>query len=396
MKFKKPLSIVLGCVAILAALILVDELEPDPVIIEEKEVVLAPVSVIEVSPTTYEASLNLLAVTQSRWPIQLKSSSSAQLAWVNLEMEPGTLVKKGDVLAKLDNSALRSNVAMALSQVRQAELNLKQVEHEQTVALKMLNPTKASAFARKEPQVAAAKAELTQAKQAHQSAKKLLQESIIVAPFDAVIMSRHVSPGEWVEAGQATFDLAASDSIDISLPVSELHWARVQQAVTAGQNNAQPKITVVGRSGQQWPASVRYVSPNVDTVTRQRKVVLSVQNPYQAPRLFPNQQVEVKVNLGEQTDVTSLPMSTMTRDGYVWTLDSDNRLQKERVTLVEETQDQVHVKFVNHRSSLRSVVKFPLSSMLAGKEVNPIKINLLDTEEPVLLSKAPQQEEVTP
>ncbi|MEF1230602.1 efflux RND transporter periplasmic adaptor subunit, partial [Vibrio fortis] len=226
-----------------------------------------------------------------------------------LEMEPGTLVKKGDVLAKLDNSALRSNVAMTLSQVKQAELNLKQIEHEQTVALKMLNPSKSSAFARKEPQVAAAKAELTQAKQAYQSATKLLEESTIVAPFDAVIMSRHVSPGEWIEAGQATFDLAASDSIDVALPVSELHWARVQQAVITGQEASQPEITVVDRSGQKWPAEVRYVSPNVDNVTRQRQVVLSVQNPYQVPRLFPNQQVEVKVNLGEQSDVSSLPMS---------------------------------------------------------------------------------------
>lgn len=396
MKFKKPLSIVLGCVAILAALILVDELEPDPVLPESKEVVLAPVSIIEVEPKSYEASLTLLAVTQSRWPIQLKASSSAQLAWVNLEMEPGTIVKKGDVLAKLDNSALRSNVAMTLSQVKQAELNLKQIEHEQTVALKMLNPSKSSAFARKEPQVAAAKAELTQAKQAYQSATKLLEESTIVAPFDAVIMSRHVSPGEWIEAGQATFDLAASDSIDVALPVSELHWARVQQAVITGQEASQPEITVVGRSGQQWPAEVRYVSPNADNVTRQRQVVLSVQNPYQVPRLFPNQQVEVKVNLGEQSDVSSLPMSSLTRDGYVWTLDSHDQLQKERVTLVEETQDRVHVKFAQHQNKTRSVVKYPLSSMLAGKQVAPIRTVENFESNTAIASKALRQVEVTP
>ncbi|MCG9630390.1 efflux RND transporter periplasmic adaptor subunit [Vibrio sp. Isolate30] len=396
MKFKKPLSIALGCVAILAALILVDELEPDPVTLEEKEAILAPVSVIEVTPTTYEASLNLLAVTQSRWPIQLKASSSAQLAWVNLAMEPGTLIKEGDVLAKLDNSALRSNVAMALSQVKQAELNLKQIEHEQTVALKMLNPSKSSAFARKEPQVAAAKAELTQAKQAYQSATKLLKEATIVAPFDAVILNRHVSPGEWIEAGQATFDLAASDSIDVALPVSELHWARVQQAVLKGQEASQPEIIVVGRSGQRWPAAVRYVSPNVDPVTRQRQVVLSVQNPYQVPRLFPNQQVEVKVNLGEQTDVSSLPISSLTRDGYVWTLDSHDQLQKERVTLVEETQEQVHVKFSDHKQKTRSVVKYPLSSMLAGKQVAPIRtVEALELTT-AIASKATQSEEVTP
>ena len=47
-----------------------------------------------------------------------------------------------------------------------AELELKQAKHEQTVALKMLNPKTSSSFARREPQVLAAKANLQQAKQA--------------------------------------------------------------------------------------------------------------------------------------------------------------------------------------------------------------------------------------
>jgi hypothetical protein len=40
-------------------------------------------------------------------------------------------------------------LAQALSSLKQAELELKQAKHEQTVALKMLNPKTSSSFARR-------------------------------------------------------------------------------------------------------------------------------------------------------------------------------------------------------------------------------------------------------
>lgn len=257
MKFKKTLAILAGCGAIFAALVVVDVLEPQPVVIEQKAPSKTPVSVLQVTPEDHDSKLTLLATTTARWPIQLKASSSAQLAWLNPDIEPGVLVKKGTLLAKLNTSALESNLAQANSSVKQAELNLKQAQHEQTVALKMLSPTKSSPFARREPQVLAAKAELVQAKQAYTSAAKLLEEASIAAPFDAVIMRRNISPGEWLEASQVTFELAASDSLDVELPVSELHWQQVQSALS------QPEITIVNRDGSEWQAQVRYVSPKL-------------------------------------------------------------------------------------------------------------------------------------
>lgn len=366
MKFKKPLSVLVGCAAIFIALVVVDELEPEVTQPVKKEAVLAPVSVLEVTPSQHQSTLTVLGVTAARWPVQLKASSSAQLKWLDESIEPGNLVNKGDVLARLDTSAVDANLAQALSSLKQAELELKQAKHEQTVALKMLNPKTSSSFARREPQLLAAKANLKQAKQAYLSAQKLLEESVITAPFDAVIMKRHISPREWIEAGQVTFELAASDSIDIELPISEMHWQQVQAALT------EPSITVVSRSGNQWPAKVRYVSPQVDSVTRQRQVVLSVEAPYQSkPRLFPNQQVQAVVNLGLKDNVVSVPLSAMTRDGYVWTLDNNDRLRKESVTLIGQGSQQLDVRFNDRSDKARRVVQYPLSSMLIGKQVAP-------------------------
>ncbi|MEZ9159847.1 efflux RND transporter periplasmic adaptor subunit [Vibrio lentus] len=366
MKFKKPLSVLVGCAAIFIALVVVDELEPEATQPVKKEAVLAPVSVLEVTPSQHQSTLTVLGVTAARWPVQLKASSSAQLKWLDESIEPGNLVNKGDVLARLDTSAVDANLAQALSSLKQAELELKQAKHEQTVALKMLNPKTSSSFARREPQLLAAKANLKQAKQAYLSAQKLLEESEITAPFDAVIMERHISPREWIEAGQVTFELAASDSIDIELPISEMHWQQVQAALT------EPSITVVSRSRNQWPAKVRYVSPQVDSVTRQRQVVLSVEEPYQSkPRLFPNQQVQAVVNLRLKDNVVSVPLSAMTRDGYVWTLDSNDRLRKESVSLIGQGNQVLDIRFNQQSEQVRRVVQYPLSSMLIGKQVEP-------------------------
>lgn len=366
MKFKKPLSVLVGCAVIFIALVVVDELEPEATQPVKKEAVLAPVSVLEVTPSQHQSTLTVLGVTAARWPVQLKASSSAQLKWLDESVEPGNLVNKGDVLARLDTSAVDANLAQALSLLKQAELELKQAKHEQTVALKMLNPKTSSSFARREPQLLAAKANLKQAKQAYMSAQKLLEESVITAPFDAVIMKRHISPREWIEAGQVTFELVASDSIDIELPISEMHWQQVQAALT------EPSIMVVNRSGNQWPAKVRYVSPQVDSVTRQRQVVLSVEAPYQSkPRLFPNQQVQAVVNLGLKDNVVSVPLSVMTRDGYVWTLDTNDRLRKESVSLIGQGNQVLDIRFNQQSGQVRRVVQYPLSSMLIGKQVEP-------------------------
>ncbi|WP_414932839.1 efflux RND transporter periplasmic adaptor subunit [Vibrio europaeus] len=366
MKVKSILAVALGVSAIFAALVMVDYLEPQPTPIKEKAELKSPVSIIEVTPQAHKSSLTLLATTAARWPIQLKASSTAQLAWLDSQLEPGMTVAKGDVLAKLETSALASNLAQAKSQVTQAELNLKQAKHEQTVALKMLSAKTSSPFARREPQVAAAKAELDRAQQALQSANKLLSEANIVAPFDAIILRRMISPGEWLESGQVLFELAASDSVDVALPVSDLHWQKVQGALS------KPEISVSNRAGQHWPAKVRYVAPQADANTRQRQVVLAVSEPYaEKEKLLPNQQVKVEVSLGNQQSIATLPLSALTRDGFVWTLDNQDRLQKEWVTLVGQQQDQVFVRFDKQSEQSRRVVVYPLISMLVGKQMAP-------------------------
>lgn len=379
MKYKNMLAILMGIGAIFSALMVLEALEPQPALAMSKQQVKLPISIVEMMPSDHNSSISLLATTSSHWLIQLRTSSSAQIAWINTNIEPGVLVKKGTHLAKLNTSALEYRIAEANSSVKQAELNLKHIQHEQTVALKMLSSARSSSFsspfARREPQVAVAKAELEQAKHAHRSAIKLLEEATITAPFDAIIIHRNISPGEWLEAGHVTFVLAASESLDIKLPVSEHDWQQLQDVLN------KPDIKVQSRDGHLWPAQIRYVQPHADPVTRQKQVVLSVNSPYQeAAGLLPNQQVKVIANLGGQPQTVRIPLSAMTRDGYVWTIDEQNQLRKESVQQIENTPDWILVRFEHDSSKARKVVVYPLQSMLSGRQVSPNRISLSFTQ----------------
>ncbi len=364
---KQVYAILAGCGAIVLAVVMVGALQPEPTEIKPKSDAIRPVTVQEVSPSIHNAQLKLLATTSARWPIQLKASSNAQLIWLNPDITPGSLIKKGQKLAQLNTNTLKANVAQAYSELKQSELNLKQELHEQTVALSLLSAKTASSYARREPQVLAAKARLKQAQQALVSAKTLLSEANIIAPFDAIVLQKQVSPGEWVTAGQSLFELAASDTLDVELPVSERHWQHIQPAL----NNLDMSVST--RSGTQWNAQLRYVEPMVDKVTRQRQFVLFVKHPYQGDtRLLPNQQVSVYIALGRQPNVAKIKACALTRDGYVWTLDAHNRLQKEWVDVVEAAQELVYVRFKHNSERRRRVVIYPLLSMLSGQQVSPV------------------------
>ncbi|MPW29266.1 efflux RND transporter periplasmic adaptor subunit [Agarivorans sp. B2Z047] len=360
----KPILMAIGLLVLSLATIVI--LEPQAIEDAPAKVDYLPLSALVVSPTSYQPKLLLSGISKARWFNQLKAQSSGQIINFDEQLTPGSLVSKQQLLLKVDPIHLQAELSAALSQIKLAELNYQREKHEQTVALSMLSNTASSAFARREPQLAAAKAELAQARSSYQSIQQRLRDSQVDAPFNAIIINSYVSPKQQLDVGDPLFDIASSESIDITLPVSELHWSRIQASL------AEPQITVIDRQNKTWPASVRYIAPQVDATTRQRQVVLSVAKPYQSkPRLLPEQQVNIQVSLSVQSTVAKLPMSALTKDGEVWTIDSKQQLQLEQVTILDENESTVWLKFVNQPEQTRNVVVYPLPSLLPGLRVKP-------------------------
>ncbi|PMJ91696.1 efflux RND transporter periplasmic adaptor subunit [Vibrio sp. 10N.261.55.A7] len=366
MKIKSKLPILFSVLFIAFALWLVDLLEPEPsptqTVLTQKQ----PVTVTKPLPQPHQPSLTLLGTTKARWPVEIKSPTNAKIVWIDETLEPGSLIHEGDVLARIDTTHLQSEVAQTRSALQLAKLNLLQQQHEQTVALKMLSKENSSKFARREPQIASAKADLLQAKESLASRKQHLNDATITAPFDAIILSRSVSPSQQLDVGDSLFTLASSASLDVALPVPEQQWRTITSALNA------PDISITDKQGKTWPADVRYIAPQADTSSRQRQVMLSVQHPYsESLRLLPNQQVEVNISLDQQDFVVQVPLSAITRDGQIWTINDSDQLLIEPIRVISETPDHAFITFNNQPQKPRSVVSYPLLSMISGVEVTP-------------------------
>ncbi|KNC67624.1 efflux RND transporter periplasmic adaptor subunit [Pseudoalteromonas ardens] len=366
MTFKTRFPAIVAASTLTLALLVVVLLTPEEPQPEKDDEHFPVVSVLEVERSAVTPGLTVQASTQARWPIELKATSRARVDYLDVEMEPGQLVQKGKVLAQLDTHLLEAQLYDAQSTLKQAELNLQRHLHEQSVAKTMRTAVNSSAFATMEPHIAAARAELKRAQQSLYSAQRLLDDAVIVAPYDGLITQRLVSPGEWVEAGQALFELVASDSLDVHVPLSQRDWNRVLDSLEDG------RITVRGYTGGTWPASVRYLSPLINETTRQRTLVLSIPDPYrQVVQLRPNQQVTVRFELKAEDGLYELPLSAVDPDGAIWIVTEKQTLRRVTVTTVEVRADTMIVSLNEALPNAFQLVRYTLPSMVAGKRVEP-------------------------
>ena len=314
------------------------------------EPVLMPVSVTERAPTQDKVSVSTTGLTQPRWETAVKAAVGGRVVRLAEPLEPGTMIRKSQKLVSIDAVNYQADVAQAKSRVADAELNLARTRHEQTVVLNSDKNTQSlTPLARHEPQVKAAEAEKQSSDANLAVALKNLSDTQVTAPFDGIVLERKVTPSKWVQPGEELLLIADSGSIDIKVELPATLWNRLGD-VTPGHD---------GYRDQQ---------------TRQRSLMLKVENPYEGEhRLYPDQQVQVRFEGKAFDQVFNVPASSITDDGQVWTLDEKNQLVLETVvTLFSPDADNTLLRFVNEPETTRRIVLYPLGSMIAGQIVEPV------------------------
>jgi RND family efflux transporter MFP subunit len=103
-------------------------------------------------------------------------------------------------------------------------------------------------------------------------AQQAVIDSRIVAPFNGVVGERRVSPGEYVQVGQAVVTLVRADQLRFTAGVPESRAA----AIRVGQR---VEIEVGGRGAEPVVAAISRVSPTVMQTSRSILIEADVPNP---------------------------------------------------------------------------------------------------------------------
>jgi membrane fusion protein (multidrug efflux system) len=202
--------------------------------------------------------------------------------------EAGTKVKKGQLLAQLDDRQVSANLEAAVARTRSTEADLHNWEAEAKVLDADLRRAEklwqAGVIPLEQFEHARYKAEsdhwdvervqqlLLDAQASQRSLELELEKTRVVAPFDGVVARRYARVGQKVALGDRLFWVTAESPLRLRFTLPESFLGHVAK----GQRF---ELTSPDLEGQRWTASVVEISPVVDPSSGTIEVLCEVVGP---------------------------------------------------------------------------------------------------------------------
>lgn len=187
--------------------------------------------------------------------VKLFTQEEGQLK--RLPFYPGDRVKKGDIIAVLDDTLIRTELDKARATLHQVQVDLTRVE-------KMLPRKLAS-----EEEVARSKTAVELAAADVKQYQTRLAHTRIRAPFDGVITERLAEPGDVISLQQQLATLEDDSSLKALVNVSELLLPQIKP-----KDRVDLSIDALGN--QHFSASITRIYPTIDSATRQGRVEIGL------------------------------------------------------------------------------------------------------------------------
>jgi RND family efflux transporter MFP subunit len=254
--------------------------------------------VVKVISKSAERKIQLPGEFQPYQQVAIYAKVSGFLDKVNVDV--GSIVKTGDLLATLVAPELAAQRLEATAKVRAAESQRAEARAKVAAAESTYERLKAASatpgaiagneLIQAEQQVAAAQAQVRavegsiQAAEASVAAIRDMEDYLkVTAPFDGVITERNVHPGALVGgAGKPMFQLEQTTRLRLIVSVPEIDVGGILKG-------ARVSFTAPAYPGEHFAGTIARISHSMDEKTRSMAVELDVMNPRSrlAPGMYP-------------------------------------------------------------------------------------------------------------
>lgn len=279
---------------------------------------------------------------QAEREVTLTSQVAGRVMAVSDGFVAGGVFAAGERLLQIDTADYDLAIARAQFQVAAARQRLAEEEGRALQARRQwrdLGADQANALFLREPQLAAARADLAAAQAARRVAELNLQRTALRLPFPGRLISKFADVGQYVGVGAAVARVYATDRVRVRLPVTERQLARLDLPLgrapdSADAQSARPAVTISAVfAGQrwEWPGHIERTEARIDTDTRVLYAVALVDEPFagdasRRPPLLPGLFVQARIEGRRIDKLTPLPRSAWRGDGTVLLVDADQRL----------------------------------------------------------------------
>ncbi len=273
-------------------------------------------------------------------------------AIVALPFQEGGFIKRGDLIAQLDDVQLAAEVARAEALYAQSHVNYERVK---TVVEQKAGTPQDLDDAAAALKVADANLDV---------AKARFSKTRITASFDGIIGARKASVGTFLRTGQAIADLANIDEIRVNFSAPERLLPQLKQG-------AQVAISSIAYPGYHVKGKIIAIEPVLDPATRSARVVARVPNP--GRKFHPGMSANVSAVLSERASAITVPNEAVFATGnqsFVFVVKPDSTAARVAITLGTRMADVVEV--IHGLESGMRVVRAGHQKLFDGARVLPL------------------------
>ncbi|MBX2858337.1 MAG: efflux RND transporter periplasmic adaptor subunit [Cellvibrionaceae bacterium] len=234
--------------------------------------------IIQLEPMTL--SVNSQGVVNAKFSTNLLAQVAGEIIQVSESFVRGGVVRKGELLAQIDplNYEVQLEQANATLASARAQFILERAQGQVAEAeWGQITTAKPSELGLRKPQQEQALAAVKAAEASVKQANKDLQRTRIIAPFNALVTQRQVSPGTFVNMGTAIGEVMDVAVAEVRLPVPASEMAFLHRHGIGA--TAALRASVAGKP-QQWQAKIVRDEGLVDERSRMVFLVAEVHDPY--------------------------------------------------------------------------------------------------------------------
>jgi RND family efflux transporter MFP subunit len=269
------------------------------------------------------------------WQEAIVGAELHGLRLTEVQVDVGSVVKKGQVLARLQSDTVAAELAQAKAAAAEAEAALGEARANAERG-RQLEPTGTISKQQYNRYITAeqtAKAQLVSAQAKVHAEEVRLAQTRILAPDDGVISARSAAVGTVVQSGQELFRLVRGGRVEWRAEVTAAELARVKPGMRAA---------LTAPSGAQVAGVVRMVAPTVDPQTRNGLVYVDLPAQSEARAgMFARGEIDI----GQSPALTLPQGAVVLRDGfsYVFRVGPDGRVTQVKVDAGRRVGDRIEI-----------------------------------------------------
>jgi membrane fusion protein, multidrug efflux system len=297
---------------------------------------------------------------------QRRADLQAEVAALVLQVpkENGDSVRRGDLLVRLDQTAIRDSLTAAEAAERAAELALEQGQRQfqRMSTLRQTGVVTAEQLEDAETKRNTEQSDLEAARTRVVTARQQLERTQVRAPFDGIVSERKVSAGDTAQLGKELLKVVDPQSLRFEGLVSadSIGEVKVGQRVV---------FRIHGFANREVLGTITRINPVANATTRQVEVLVDFADPTQQPKVS-GLYAEGRIETQSMTALT-IPPAALIRDGdhaYVWRL-SSGAVHKVSVKVGDRDPRSGEFVLAGGLTEGDQLLRYPTSTLRDGQPV---------------------------